>query len=141
MCGCADSAFLRNVEDRPMKMITAIIRPERLAHVKTALFKEGVTGMSISQVLGHGGERETVEQYRGSAVVFEFTEKVKLEIAVADYLLDRAIDAIVAAAKTGTVGDGKIFVQSIERVIRIRTGQEDKAALVTDPVIPAHAGG
>jgi nitrogen regulatory protein P-II 1 len=124
-----------------MKMITAIIRPERLAQVKTALFKEGVTGMSISQVLGHGGERETVEQYRGSAVVFEFTEKVKLEIAVADHLLDRAIDAIVTAAKTGTVGDGKIFVQSIERVIRIRTGQEDKAALVTDPVIPAIAGG
>jgi len=124
-----------------MKMITAMIRPERLAHVKTALFKEGVTGMSISQVLGHGGERETVEQYRGSAVVFEFAEKVKLEIAVADHQVDRAIDAIVTAAKTGTVGDGKIFVQSIERVIRIRTGQEDKAALVTDPVIPATAGG
>jgi nitrogen regulatory protein P-II 1 len=118
-----------------MKMITAIVRPDRLAHVKTALFKQGVTGMSISQVLGHGGERDTVEQYRGTAVVFEFTEKVKLEIAVADHMVERAIDAIVDAAKTGAVGDGKIFVQQIERVIRIRTGEEDKAALAPEPVV------
>jgi nitrogen regulatory protein P-II 1 len=118
-----------------MKMITAIIRPDRLSHVKTALFKEGVTGMSVSQVLGHGGERDTVEQYRGTAVVFEFVEKVKLELAVADHMVNRAIDAIVTAAKTGSVGDGKIFVLPIERVIRIRTGEEDKAALVQDPVL------
>ena len=124
-----------------MKMITAIIRPDRLAHVKTALFKEGVTGMSISQVLGHGGERETVEQYRGSAVVFEFTEKVKLELGVPEHLIDRAIDAIVSAAKTGSVGDGKIFVQPIERVIRIRTGEEDKSALVNNPVVATNSGG
>jgi len=113
-----------------MKMITAIIRPERLAPVKAALFREGITGMSLSQVLGHGGELETVEQYRGSAVVFEFVEKVKMEIAVPDDLVETTIDAILRTAQTGKVGDGKIFVLPIERVVRIRTGEENSPALI-----------
>jgi nitrogen regulatory protein P-II 1 len=113
-----------------MRMITAFIRPDRLAQVKEALFKEGITGMSLSHVLGHGGEKETVQQYRGSAVVFEFVEKVKIEIAVTENLLDRAIDAIVKAAQTGNVGDGKIFVQPIERVVRIRTGERNDPAII-----------
>lgn len=113
-----------------MKLIIAIIRPECLAAVKTNLFRRGVTGMSLSNVLGHGGEKETIEQYRGSAVVFEFVEKVKIEIAVPDRLVDSAIEAIVEGAQTGRVGDGKIFVQAIERVIRIRTGEENEPAII-----------
>ncbi|MBS1956445.1 MAG: P-II family nitrogen regulator [Cyanobacteria bacterium SZAS-4] len=117
-----------------MKMVTAIIRPERLQDVKTGLFREGITGMSLSTVLGHGGEQDTIEQYRGSAVVFEFVEKVKIEIAVPNHLVDKTIDTILNAAQTGTVGDGKIFVQSIERVVRIRTGEEDNLALLPVPL-------
>jgi nitrogen regulatory protein P-II 1 len=117
-----------------MKMITAIIRPERLPDVKTSLFREGFTGMSLSTVLGHGGEQDTVEHYRGSAIVFEFVEKVKLEIAVADHLVDKTIATILNSAQTGSVGDGKIFVQAIERVVRIRTGEEDNLALSPIPL-------
>jgi nitrogen regulatory protein P-II 1 len=117
-----------------MKMITAIIRPERLPDVKATLFQEGITGMSLSTVLGHGGELNTVEHYRGSAVVFEFVEKVKIEIAVPNNMVDTTVNAIVRSAQTGTVGDGKIFVQPLERVIRIRTGEEDSLALT--PIEP-----
>ena len=112
-----------------MKLITAIVRPERLAAVKLALFREGVTGISTERVTGHGGEHEIVEHYRGSSVVLQFHEKVKLEIAVSEPFVERTIDAIVAAARTGQVGDGKIFVQPLERVIRIRTGEQNNAAL------------
>ncbi len=112
-----------------MKLITAIVRPERLAAVKLALFREGVTGLSLARVTGHGGEHEIVEHYRGSSVVLEFREKVKLEIAVSEPFVERTIDAIVSAARTGEVGDGKIFVQPLERVIRIRTGEQNNAAL------------
>ncbi len=117
-----------------MKMVTAIIRPERLQDVKTCLFREGITGMSLSTVLGHGGEQDTVEQYRGSAIVFEFVEKVKIEIAVPNHLVDMTINTILNSAQTSTVGDGKIFVQSIERVVRIRTGDEDNLALLPIPL-------
>lgn len=112
-----------------MKLITAIVRPERLAAVKLALFREGVTGVSTERVSGHGGEHEIVQHYRGASVVLEFHEKVRLEIAVSEPFVERTIDAIVAAARTGEVGDGKIFVQPLERVIRIRTGESDNAAL------------
>ena len=117
-----------------MKMITAIIRPECLPDVKATLFQAGITGMSLSTVLGHGGEQNTVEHYRGSAVVFEFVEKVKLEIAVSNKLVDKTISAILGSAQTGQVGDGKIFVQAIERVVRIRTGEEDSLALAPIPL-------
>jgi nitrogen regulatory protein P-II 1 len=112
-----------------MKLITAIVRPERLSAVKLALFREGVTGISTERVSGHGGEHEIVEHYRGSSVVLQFHEKVKLDIAVSEPFVERTIAAIVAAARTGEVGDGKIFVQPLERVVRIRTGEENNAAL------------
>ena len=92
--------------------------------------------MSLSTVLGHGGELDTVEYYRGSAVVFEFVEKVKIEIAVPNNMVETTLNAIVRSAQTGTVGDGKIFVQPLERVIRIRTGEEDSLALAQiDPPV------
>jgi nitrogen regulatory protein P-II len=112
-----------------MKLITAIIRPERLSEVKNALFRVGVTGLSVHALRGHGGEPEIVEYVRGQRVVVEFTEKVALQIAVSDPFVEPTITAILSAARTGNVGDGKIFVQPLERVIRIRTGEENEAAL------------
>jgi nitrogen regulatory protein P-II 1 len=112
-----------------MKLVTTIVRPERLAIVKEALFRVGVTGMTISRVSGHGGEQEVVEHYRGSSLVLEFHDKVKIEMAVSEPFLEPTIDAILAAAHTGEVGDGKIFVQPLERVVRIRTAERDTAAL------------
>src|SRR3989475_1237104 len=112
-----------------MKLITTIVRPERLPEVKAALFRAGVTGITLSRVSGHGGEQEVVGQYRGTTVVMEFHEKVKIEMVCSEPFVEPCIKAIVSAARTGEVGDGKIFVQSIERVIRIRTGELDNAAL------------
>jgi nitrogen regulatory protein P-II 1 len=112
-----------------MKLITCIIRPERLAEVKAALFRAGVTGISISRVSGHGGERDLVEHYRASSIVLEFREKVRIEMAVSEPFVEPTINAILSSARTGEVGDGKIFVQPLERVIRIRTGEKDNAAL------------
>lgn len=112
-----------------MKLITAIVRPEKLSEVKAALFRAGVTGMTLSRVSGHGGEQEVVQRYRSETVVLEFHEKVKIDIAVSAPFVEPTIQAIVSAAQTGDVGDGKIFVQDLERVIRIRTGEADNAAL------------
>ncbi len=112
-----------------MKLITAIIRPDRLPTVTEALFRIGVTGITLSRASGHGGELETVENFRGRSVVLEFHEKVKIEMAVSEPFVEPTIAAVVAAARTGQVGDGKIFIQSLERVIRIRTGEEDVSAL------------
>ena len=112
-----------------MKLITAVVRPERLPQVKAALFRAGVTGITITRVSGHGGERELQEHYRGGTVVLEFREKVRLEIACSDPFVEPTINAILSSARTGQVGDGKIFVQPLERVIRIRTGEENTAAV------------
>jgi nitrogen regulatory protein P-II 1 len=112
-----------------MKLITCVIRPERLSEVKAALFRAGVTGITISRVSGHGGERELVEVYRASSVVLEFREKIKIEMACSEPFVQPTIDAILASARTGSVGDGKIFVQAIEQVVRIRTGERNNAAL------------
>ena len=112
-----------------MKLIVTIVRPERLAAVKAALFRAGVTGMTLSRASGHGGEREIVEHYRGSSVVLEFREKVRVEIAVSEAFVETTIQAIIDSARTGAVGDGKIFVQPLDHVIRIRTGEEDTDAL------------
>jgi nitrogen regulatory protein P-II 1 len=112
-----------------MKLISCVIRPERLAVVKEALFRAGVTGMTITRVSGHGGERDITTVRRGTHMVLEFHEKVKIEMACSEAFVEPTIDAILAAARTGAVGDGKIFIQPIDRVIRIRTGERDAAAL------------
>jgi nitrogen regulatory protein P-II 1 len=112
-----------------MKLITAVVRPERIRAVKEALFRVGVTGMTLSRVSGHGGEKELVEHYRGSSLVLEFRDKVKIEMACSEPFVEPCIDAILSAARTGEVGDGKIFVQPLEQVIRIRTGERDSEAL------------
>jgi nitrogen regulatory protein P-II 1 len=112
-----------------MKLITCIIRPDRLSAVKEALFRAGVTGITLSRASGHGGEVDRVEQYRGGSVVLEFNDKVKIEMVCSEPFVEPTLQAIVLAARTGEVGDGKIFVQSIDRVIRIRTGEQDNYAL------------
>ncbi|MFC4426840.1 P-II family nitrogen regulator [Deinococcus navajonensis] len=112
-----------------MKLITAIIRPERVQQVKEALFQAGISGLTLSRVSGHGGEQEIVEHYRGTRIMVEFREKVEVRMAVSEPFVEAAIAAICASARTGEVGDGKIFVQPLERVVRIRTGEADNAAL------------
>ncbi len=124
-----------------MKLITTVIRPERLPEVKAALFRAGVTGITISRCSGHGGERELIEHYRASSLVLEFREKIRIEMACSEPFVEPTIKAILASARTGEVGDGKIFVQPLERVIRIRTGESDNAALtpVTADEVQRHA--
>jgi nitrogen regulatory protein P-II 1 len=124
-----------------MKLITCIIRPERLAEVKAALFRAGVTGITITRASGHGGEKELVEQYRASSIVLEFREKVKIEMVCSEPFVQPTIDSILSSARTGRVGDGKIFVQAIETVVRIRTGERDNAALtpLTADAVQRHA--
>lgn len=112
-----------------MRLITAIIRSESLPKVKAALFGQGVTGMTLTRVSGHGGEGEVIQRYRAETVVLEFREKVKIEIAVSEPFVEPTIEAILSVAQTGEVGDGKIFVQPLGQVIRIRTGERDNAAL------------
>ena len=112
-----------------MKLITAIVRPEKLDDVKCALFDAEVTGMTILKVAGHGGEKASYEAFRGAPLVYEFHEKIQLEIAVSEPFVELTIAAILKAARTGEVGDGKIFVRPLERVVRIRTGETDVEAL------------
>ena len=100
-----------------------------VGEVKAALFRAGITGVTIYRVSGHGGEKEVHETYRGSSVVLEFHEKVKIEMACSEPFVEPCIKAILASARTGEVGDGKIFVSSIEHTVRIRTGESDDDAL------------
>jgi nitrogen regulatory protein P-II 1 len=112
-----------------MKLIIAIIRPEKTAEVKQALFRAGITGMTLTRVTGHGGEGEIIQHYRASTVVLDFHEKVRFEMACSEPFVEPCIQAILGAARTGGVGDGKIFVQSLDEVVRIRTGERSNAAL------------
>ncbi len=112
-----------------MKLIVAIIRSEKLNDVLEALFKAEVRGLSISRIQGHGGETERVETYRGTTVKMELSEKVRLEIGVSDHFVEPTVQAILSSARTGEVGDGKIFVLPVEKVYRIRTGEQDTAAV------------
>ena len=112
-----------------MKLITAIIKPFRLDDVRNALGEVGVNGMTVTEVKGFGRQRGHTELYRGAEYVVDFLPKSKIEIAVSDELAERAIEAIVSAARTGKVGDGKIFVSDIEQTIRIRTGDTGDSAL------------
>ena len=120
-----------------MKLVVAIVRPDRLPRVLEALFRAEVTGLTISRVQGHGGETEQVENYRGTTVKMELSEKVRLEIGVSDHFVQPTVQAILRGASTGTVGDGKIFVLPVEKIYRIRTGEEDQAAVT--PVTVAKA--
>jgi len=116
-----------------MKLVVAIIRPERLPLVLEALFLAEVRGLTINRVQGHGGEMEPVETYRGTTVKMALSEKVRLEIAVSDPFVDLTVGAILAAGRTGRIGDGKVFVLPVDRIFRIRTGEEDQAAVTPVP--------
>ena len=117
-----------------MKIIIAIIRPDKLNEVLEALYQVDVRGLTITRVQGHGGETEQVQTYRGTTVKMDLTEKVRLEIGVSEPFVEATVEAILASARTGEVGDGKIFVLPVEKIYRIRTGEEDLAAVT--PVAP-----
>jgi nitrogen regulatory protein P-II 2 len=112
-----------------MKLISAIIKPFKLDDVRAALSEIGVSGMTVTEVKGFGRQRGHTELYRGAEYVVDFVPKTRIEVAVTDALEDQVVEAIIGAAKTGKVGDGKIFITDVERVVRIRTGETDDQAL------------
>jgi len=112
-----------------MKLVIGIVRPERANDVLEALYRAQVRGISMTKVQGHGGELDRVETYRGSTVKVEVTDKVRFEIGVSDQFVQPTVDAICDGARTGEVGDGKIFVVPVEQVVRIRTGETDESAV------------
>jgi nitrogen regulatory protein P-II 2 len=112
-----------------MKLISAIIKPFKLDDVRAALSELGVSGMTVTEVKGFGRQRGHTELYRGAEYVVDFVPKTRIEVAVKDDLVDQVIEAITNAARTGKVGDGKIFISDLERAIRIRTGEADDQAL------------
>ncbi|MDR0563682.1 MAG: P-II family nitrogen regulator [Azoarcus sp.] len=112
-----------------MKKLEAIIKPFKLEEVREALSDVGISGLTVTEVKGFGRQKGHTELYRGAEYVVDFLPKVKIEIVVSDEALDRAIEAIVKAARTGKIGDGKIFVMPVEQVVRIRTGETGEAAV------------
>lgn len=112
-----------------MKKIEAVIKPFKLYEVREALSELGVSGLTVTEVKGFGRQKGHTELYRGAEYVVDFLPKIKVEIVVTTALLETAIDAIIKAARTGKIGDGKIFVTSVEKVIRIRTGETDESAI------------
>ena len=112
-----------------MKKIEAIIRPFKLEDVKIALVNSGIVGMTVSEVRGFGRQKGQVERYRGSEFTVEFLQKLKVEVVVENEKVNSVIEAIAEAAKTGEIGDGKIFISSVDSVVRIRTGEADQEAL------------
>lgn len=112
-----------------MKKIEAIIKPFKLDDVREALAEVGITGMTVSEVKGFGRQKGHTELYRGAEYMVDFLPKVKLEIVVTDEMMERCVDTIIETAQTGKIGDGKIFITEVERVIRIRTGEEDEDAI------------
>ncbi len=112
-----------------MKKITAIIKPFKLDEVREALAEVGVTGLTVTEVKGFGRQKGHTELYRGAEYVVDFLPKVKVEVIVADTVVEAVIDAVVRAARTGRIGDGKIFVSEVEQVVRIRTGETGEAAV------------
>ena len=112
-----------------MKQITAVLKPFKLEEVREALAECGVTGLTVTEVKGFGRQKGHTELYRGAEYVVDFLPKVKIEVVVNTGDVDRCVEAIIRAARTGKIGDGKIFVTSVERVVRIRTGEEDEAAV------------
>ena len=124
-----DGAMTRQEEDPDMKMVMAIIKPFKLDDVREALSEIGVQGITVGEVKGFGRQKGHTELYRGAEYVIDFLPKIKLEIAIPDELTERVVETITQAARTGKIGDGKIFVTPLERVVRIRTGEEDADAL------------
>ncbi len=112
-----------------MKKIEAVIKPFKLDEVREALAEVGVTGLTVTEVKGFGRQKGHTELYRGAEYVVDFLPKVKIEVVVVEKLLDQAIEAIIKAARTGKIGDGKIFVTAVEQVVRIRTGETNEAAI------------
>ena len=112
-----------------MKKIEAVIKPFKLDEVREALSEIGITGLTVTEVKGFGRQKGHTELYRGAEYVVDFLPKVKIEIVVADKDVEQAIEAIIKAARTGKIGDGKIFVTSVEQVVRIRTGETDESAI------------
>ncbi|WP_038215878.1 P-II family nitrogen regulator [Xenophilus azovorans] len=112
-----------------MKQITAIVKPFKLDDVREALAQVGVSGLTVTEVKGFGRQKGHTELYRGAEYVVDFLPKMKIEVVVSDADVDRCVEAIVSAARTGKIGDGKIFVTNVERVVRIRTGEEDDGAI------------
>src|SRR6266568_5157298 len=112
-----------------MKQITAVIKPFKLEEVREALAELGVSGLTVTEVKGFGRQKGHTELYRGAEYVVDFLPKIKIEVVLADSAVDGAIEAIIKAARTGKIGDGKIFVTSVEQVVRIRTGETDEAAI------------
>jgi nitrogen regulatory protein P-II 1 len=112
-----------------LKKVEAIIRPFKLDEVKIALVNAGVVGMTVSEVRGFGRQKGQTERYRGSEYTVEFLQKLKIEIVIEDDQVDMVVDKVIAAARTGEIGDGKIFVSPVERIIRIRTGEKDLEAV------------
>ena len=112
-----------------MKKVEAIIRPFKLDEVKIALVNAGVVGMTVSEVRGFGRQKGQTERYRGSEYTVEFLQKLKIEIVIEDDQVDMVVDKVIAAARTGEICDGKIFVSPVERIIRIRTGEKDLEAV------------
>ena len=112
-----------------MKKIDAVVKPFKLDQVREALADVGVTGLTVSEVKGFGRQKGHTELYRGAEYVVDFLPKVKVEVVVSDSMVDGAIEAIVKAARTGKIGDGKIFVTAVEQVVRIRTGETDESAV------------
>lgn len=112
-----------------MKKVEAIIRPFKLDEVKIALVNAGIVGMTVSEVRGFGRQKGQTERYRGSEYTVEFLQKLKVEVVIEDNQVDTVVDKIIAAARTGEIGDGKIFISPVEQVIRIRTGEKNIEAI------------
>ena len=112
-----------------MKRIEAVVKPFKLDEVREALSEVGVSGLTVTEVKGFGRQKGHTELYRGAEYVVDFLPKVKIDVIVADALVDRAVEAIIKAARTGKIGDGKIFVTPVEQVVRIRTGESGEAAV------------
>src|SRR6218665_2654413 len=134
MPGCPHLLVSAHIEIRPsrrprMKMITAVIKPFKLDEVRESLAEGGASGLTVTEVKGFGRQKGHTELYRGAEYVVDFLPKVKVEVVVKDEDVERCIDAILKAAKTGKIGDGKIFVTAVEQVVRIRTGETDEEAV------------